>query len=67
MLAMSERSVVLLINPQFAGLASVPAAFRQRFEKSYAMLRHVVQVSGVSIRLLGAIGDAGASFASLPN
>jgi hypothetical protein len=67
MLASSEQSVVLLINPQFAGLASVPAPFRRRFEKSYSLLRHVVQVSGVSIRLLGAIDDAAASFTSLPN
>ena len=67
MLAISERSVVLLINPQIVGAASLPAQFRRRIDNSHALLRHVVRVSGVSMRLLGAVGDAGASFGSLDN
>jgi hypothetical protein len=67
MLAVAERSVVLLVNPASDRLARLPAQFRTRIELSRALLRHFVQVSKTSLRLLGHVGDAAASFRSLPN
>jgi hypothetical protein len=66
MLAISERSVVLLINPDSGRLAPLPAQFRTHIEMRRALLRHFVQISGVSVRLLGDVGDAAATFQSLP-
>jgi hypothetical protein len=67
MLAISERSVLILINPSSNRLASLPLQFRARIEMNRVLLRHFVQVSGVPMRLLGDVGDAGARFLSLPN
>jgi hypothetical protein len=67
MRAVAERSVVLLVNPDSDRLARLPAQFRTRIELSRALLRHFVQVSNASLRLLGDVGDAAASFRSLPN
>jgi hypothetical protein len=67
MLAVAERSVVLLVNPDSDRLARLPAQFRTRIQLSRALLRHFVQVSKASLRLLGDVGDAAASFRSLPN
>src|SRR5215475_6040019 len=67
MLAISQRSVVLLVNPSPGRLAHLPPQFRSRVEISRGLLRHFVQVAGVSLRLLGDIGSASASFRSLAN
>jgi hypothetical protein len=67
MLAVAERSVVLLVNPDTDRLACLPAQFRTRIQLSRALLRHFVQVSKASLRLLGDVGDAAVSFRSLPN
>jgi hypothetical protein len=67
MLAVAERSVVLLVNPDTDRLARLPAQFRTRIQLSRSLLRHFVQVSKASLRLLGDVGDAAASFRSLPN
>lgn len=67
MLAISEMSVVLLINPEAVRLATLPDRFRNRIEQSRALLHHAAQISGVSMRLLGAVGDSAAAFSSLPN
>jgi hypothetical protein len=53
MLAISERSVLLLINPDSGRLAGLPTEFRSRIEMNRVLLRHFAQVSQVSIRLLG--------------
>ena len=67
MLAISEKSVVLLINSETVRLATLPDQFRNRIEKCRALLHHAAQVSGVSMRLLGAAGDSATPFSSLPN
>ena len=67
MLAISEMSVILLINPEALRLATLPDQFRNRIEASRALLHHAAQISGVSVRLLGAAGDPVAPFSSLPN
>jgi Isochorismatase family len=67
MLAISQRSVVVLVNPSLSRLTRLPAQFRSRVEISRVLLRHFAQVAGVSLRLLGDIGDAAASFRSLAN
>jgi hypothetical protein len=66
MLVTSETSIVLLINPHPRWLTSLPARFRTKIAINRIMLRHFVQVTGTSIRLLGEIGEAAASFRSLP-
>jgi hypothetical protein len=66
MLAISEKSVLLLINPDSGRLAGLPAEFRSRIEMNRLLLRHFAQISGVSVRLLGDVGDAAAIFQSLP-
>jgi hypothetical protein len=66
MLAISERSVLLLINPDSGRLAGLPTEFRSRIEMNRVLLRHFAQVSQVSVRLLGDVGDAAAGFRSLP-
>ena len=63
MLAISQRSVVVLVNPSLSRLTRLPAQFRSRVEISRVLLRHFAQVAGVSLRLLGDIGDAAASLA----
>jgi hypothetical protein len=66
MLAISEKSIVLLINPDSTRLAGLPSEFRSRIEMNRVLLRHFAQVSQVSVRLLGDVGNAAASFRSLP-
>ena len=67
MLALSDNSLILLINPDAMRLTGLPDQFRARVEKSRALLHDAARVSGVSMRLLGAVGDSLASFSSLPN
>jgi hypothetical protein len=67
MLAMSENSIVLLINPEAVRLANLPPQFRSHVESRRALLRDVAQISGVAIRLMGRVGDIAETFTSLPN
>jgi hypothetical protein len=66
MFVTSETSTILLINPHPRWLTSLPTRFRTKIALNRILLRHFVQVSGSSIRLLGDVGEAAASFRSLP-
>jgi len=66
MLAVYENSLILLINPESARLATLPIRFRSRVERSRTLLCQAAQLSGVSMGLLGAIDDP-PTFSSLAN
>jgi hypothetical protein len=67
MFATLDRSTIILINPQTVAGMTLSDQFKRRIEKAHVLLRDAARVTGVSMRLLGAVDDTTNFFASLPN
>jgi hypothetical protein len=67
MFATLDRSTIILINPQTVAAINLSDRIKRRIEKAHTLLRDAVRVTGVPMRLLGAVDDATNFFASLPN
>ena len=67
MFATLDRSTIILINPQTVAAINLSDRIKRRIEKAHTLLRDAVRVTGVPMRLLGAVDDAANFFASLPD
>jgi hypothetical protein len=67
MFATLDRSTIILINPQTVTGITLSDRFKRRIENAHSLLPDAVRVTGVSMRLLGAVDDTTNFFASLPN
>jgi Isochorismatase family len=57
MLPTPKNSTVLLVNPSRSRLTPLPSRFRHRVDVNLILLRHLLQISGVAIRILGDVTE----------
>jgi hypothetical protein len=62
-----KNSTVLLVNPSRSRLKPLPTQFRNRIDLNLILLRHLLQVSGVAIRVLGDVTEPVINVESMPN